>query len=253
METVTSVYKKNYHIDLRDVDFTKKLKLSTLFGYFQDSASLAAENLGAGIEILENKFGVAWVLTRIRVDIMRNPEWDEEIIIETWPLEPSKVEFDRDFLVKDQYGNTIIKAVSKWVIMDMIERKLRRSELIGLQFPEAHRERALNCKLEKLKDFGRLETAYHKVIRYSDIDFNGHLNNSKYVDYIMDCFPVEDYRSYAIQTIDLHFNHEAMPGDTLTLNKDISMIDKNVIYIEGVNNKENKGVFKSQIVIAANN
>ncbi len=250
MELPTTIHRKNYHIDLRDVDFTKKLKLSTLFSYFQDIASMAAENLGAGIETLEKKFGVAWVLTRIRVDIARNPDWNEEITIETWALEPSKVEFDRDFLVKDKNGKTIIKAVSKWVIMDIKERKLRRTELIGLQYPENKIGRAIDCKLGKLKDFGKPEKVYNKVISYSDIDFNGHLNNSKYVDYMMDCFPVEDHKTYVVQSIDLHFNHEALPGDTITLIQDISLADEKIIYIEGINKAENKNVFKSQLSIA---
>lgn len=65
-----ATFKMKYHIDLRDVDFTKKLKLSTLFSYFQDIASMAAENIGFGIETLERKFGVAWILIRMRVDII---------------------------------------------------------------------------------------------------------------------------------------------------------------------------------------
>lgn len=249
MGSVSSVFKRNYHIDLRDVDFTKRLKLSTLFGYFQDIASLAAEDLGYGIETLEKKFGVAWILTRIRVEIIRNPIWDEEITIETWPLEPSKIEFDRDYLVKDANGEIIIRAASKWVIMDIKERKLKRSELIGIRYPEKMTVRALDSKLGKLKDFGKLESAYNKVIGYSDIDFNGHLNNSKYVDYIMDCFHVKDHKNYTLQTIDLNFNQEALPGDSITLYKDTSGLDENLIYIEGVNQKDNSLVFKSLITL----
>ena len=249
MTAVSSVFKGKYHVDLRDVDFTKKLKLSTLFSYFQDIASLAADELGFGIATLEKKFGVAWVLTRIQVNIERFPTWDEEITIETWPLTPGKVEFDRDYLVKDANGNIIIKAVSKWVIMDMKERKLKRSELIGFHHPADRTERAMEGRLAKLKDFGQLDIAYNKVIGYSDIDFNGHLNNSKYVDYIMDCFPVEDHQNYAIETIDLHFNQEALPGDSITLYKDVSRMDENTVYIEGINQRNSSVVFKSLVTI----
>lgn len=249
MATTSSLFKKKYHIDLRDVDFTKKLKSSTLFGYFQDVASLAAENLGFGIETLNEKFGVAWVVTRIRVEITRMPIWDEEIIIETWPLEPSKVEFDRDYLVKDINGDVIIRAVSKWVIMDIKERRIKRSEVIGIHYPEKITKRALEGRLVKLKNYGQLEEVYTKVIGYSDIDFNGHLNNSKYVDFMMDCFPIEDHKNHSIQTIDINFNHEALPGDTITLYKDISKLGENVIYIEGINQTDKNVVFKSEVVI----
>jgi acyl-ACP thioesterase len=87
------------------------------------------------------------------------------------------------------------------------------------------------------------------VIGYSDIDFNGHLNNSKYVDYILDCFPVEDHKNYMIHTVDLHFNQEALPGDSITLCKDLAKMNENMIYIEGINQKDSNVVFKSLITV----
>lgn len=245
METVSTIYKKDFHIDLRDVDFTKKLKLSVLFSYFQETASEAAELLGFGIDTLREKFGVAWVLTRVRVEIDRIPRFDEKITIETWPLEPGKVEFERDFLVKDANGDTIIKAASKWVIMDINTRRLKRSDLIGLRYPEKITERAIPGKPAKLNAVEQPEEVYTKVIGYSDIDFNGHLNNSKYVDYMMDSFPLEVHQSRTIQSIDIQFHNEALPGDAITLYK--AGVDENFVYIEGKRKTDNKDVFKSAI------
>lgn len=245
MEPVT-VFKKNYHVDLRDVDFAKQLKLSTLFGYFQDIASLASINLGFGIHTLEKKYGVAWILMRIRVDIIRHPVLGEEITIETWPLEPKKLEFGRDYIVKDQDGNIIIRAISTWVIMDMKARKLKRAETIGITYPEIITERAIDSELGKLKHTGALEPAYKKVIGYSDIDFNGHLNNSRYVDYIMDCFNLEEHKEYSVKSIEVHFMNEALPGDTIVLSKDTSAMESNHVYIEGVSEKDKHIVFKAK-------
>lgn len=244
-----SIYKKKYLIELSDVDFTKKLKLSTLFGYFQDIASMAVDNLGIGIDTLEQKYGVAWILIRIRVDIIRYPEWNEEITIETWPQEPKKLEFERDFLVRDADGNVIIKAVSTWIIFDIKTRRIKKSELIAIEYPLIVKTRAIDCKLEKLKDFGRLETVYKKVIGYSDVDFNGHLNNSKYIDFITDCFDIEKHKKNSAKTIEVNYINEALPGNTITLYKDISDLNSNMLYIEGVNEEDGKVIFKAQIEI----
>lgn len=243
------IYKSNIHVDLRDVDFSRKMKLSSLFSYFQDIASFAADELGFGIERLAKEFGVAWVLLKIRVDIERLPEWDEEITIETWPIQPKRVEFQRDFLVKDKNGNVIIRAVSVWVIMDIKERRLKRADMIGLRYPELSRERAIETRLGKLKDFGQLEEAYKKVIGYSDIDFNGHLNNSKYVDFIMDCFTIVEHEKYEVQSIEMNFINEALPGNTITLYKDISNRQNGIVYVEGRNENDNNTVFKSIVHI----
>ncbi|GGE35172.1 acyl-ACP thioesterase [Pullulanibacillus camelliae] len=249
MDAQSSLFKRTYHVELRDVDFTKQLRISTLFSLFQEIASLASEELGFGIETIEKKFGVAWILTRIRVDILRRPQWDEEVTIETWPLEPGKIEFDRDFLVRDTEGHILIRATSKWVIMDVKNRKIKRGDMIGIRYPEKRTERAIAEKLGKLKSSGKLEPVYNKVIGYSDIDFNGHLNNARYIDYIMDCFNLEDHTDHPIQSIDLNFHQEALPGDTLTLYQDHSRLDEKVLYIEGINQTDNHMVFQSLLKI----
>ncbi|MCU9612011.1 thioesterase [Caldibacillus lycopersici] len=244
-----SLFKQKYHIDLRDVDFNKHLKLSVLFSYFQDIASLASENLGYGINTLKEKHNVTWILMRIRVDIIKNPMWNEEIVIETWPLEPNRLNFERDYIVRDMDGNILIRAVSSWVVMDITERKLKRSDVIGISYPEIIKDRAIDCKLGKLMDNGKLEEVYQKVIGYSDIDFNGHINNSKYVDFIMDCFPVEDHKNHRVKSIEVNFINEALPGDIITLHRDLTAVAKHEIYIEGQKNDHLTTVFKAKVLI----
>ncbi len=250
MEPV-SIYKRKYVIGFSDVDFTQKLKQSTLFGYFQDIASLAVENLNIGINELAQKFNVAWILMRIRVDIVRNPEWNEEITIETWPQEPKKFEFERDFVVMDKSGEPIMKAVSTWVIIDMDTREVRKSGLIGFEYPSYKKERALDCRLGRLKPAKQPEVAYKRIIGYSDVDFNGHLNNSKYVDFIMDCFSMANHKQYAVKSIEVNYMNEALPGEILVLRTDISAADANLIYIDGIDESGGKTVFKAQLEIRA--
>ncbi|WP_042147057.1 acyl-[acyl-carrier-protein] thioesterase [Paucisalibacillus sp. EB02] len=248
----TIQYKKNYHIELGDVDFKKELRLSALFGYFQDVANLAAESLGVGITQLVENYGVAFVLMRIRVDVIRNPKLDEEVTIKTWPLKPRKLEFERDYLVYDKNGKVIARAVSVWVIMDLKKRRLKRSEAINLEYPELIEDRAIEVSIGKLKGTENLQTAYHKTIGYSDIDFNGHLNNSKYVDYIMDCFQLAEHKRYRISSIEVNYLNEALPGDTLILKKDLSNMDQNIIFVEGLREEDEKVVFRSQVKIEEN-
>lgn len=249
MHNGSSVFERNFHIDLRDVDFKKELKLSTLFGYFQDIANMAAYELGAGIDNLSENFSVAWVLAKIRVEIIRIPVLGEEITIKTWPLPPKRVEFQRDFLVLDQDGKVIIRGISTWVIIDINDRKLKRADTIGLNYPEEITERAIDVKLGKLQDFGNIELAYKKVIGYSDIDLNGHLNNSKYVDYIMDCFPIEKHSNHQVTSIEVHFVNEALPGETIAMFFDSSESMSKIVYIEGKNDSSDKVIFRSQLSI----
>ncbi|WP_326910978.1 acyl-[acyl-carrier-protein] thioesterase [Sedimentibacter sp. MB31-C6] len=243
-----SICRKNYKVEVNDVDFNQKLKLSSLFMYLQDMATIHAERLGFGRNNLQN-YGVIWVLIRAKVDIIRYPKWNEEIAIETWPQQPNKIEFERDFIVYDSKGDIIARAVSSWVIIDIVNRKLKRSKLINPAFPLIDRERALVCQLGKLKANGILEPIYKKTVGYSDVDMNEHLNNAKYIDYIMDCFSLENHKKYFVQSIEIDYIHEALPGDSILLSKDLTQVDNNIIYIEGLNEKDKKVAFKSKVII----
>jgi medium-chain acyl-[acyl-carrier-protein] hydrolase len=247
------VYKKNYHIGLSDVDFTKYLKLSTLFNYFQDVASEAVDNLGIGINELERKYNVSWILIRVRVDIIKNPAWNDVITIETWHQKSRKLDFERDFIVRNSNGNVIVKAVSTWVIVDINTREIRRTDFINFNdYPCSIRERPLDCRLGKIKPFGTPDAVYKKSIGYSDIDFNGHINNSKYVDYAMDCFSIENHKKYSMKSMEINYINEAIPGDIVVINKDISALNASLLYIEGIDEIKNHVIFRSQVELGVN-
>jgi len=245
---VEAIYRKKHTVQVSDVDFSRKLKLSTMFVYFQDMATEHAERLGVGRDILQ-KDNLIWVLTSSRADIERYPVWNENIFIETWPLQPDKVNFERDFLVYDENNNIIARAVTNWVIIDISSRKLKRSKVINAEFPDAGRERSIDCTLGRINANGDMTEAYRKTVGYSDIDMNEHLNNSKYLDYIMDCFSVEDHKNYFTKSIEVNYIHEALPGETIILKKGIDDEDGNTVYVEGINGGNNSAVFKSRLKV----
>ncbi len=243
-----AIYRKKHMIQVSDVDFSKKLKLSTLFIYFQDLATEHSEILGKGRNVLQ-KDNLIWVLASARADVKRYPVWGESIFVETWPLQPDKINFERDFLVYDENDNIIIKAVTNWVIIDINSRRLKRAKALNSEFPEVDRERAIDCKLDRINTRSDTEESYRKTVGYSDIDMNEHLNNSKYLDYIMDCFSIEEHKNYFSKSIEIHYIHEALPGDTLILRKGIDESDKGIVYVEGTSENSDLVVFKSKLKI----
>jgi len=183
-----SKYMRKYHVSVNDADFTKKLKLSAAFNYFQEIASLHADNLGIGFNEIRPKYNVMWVLTRMKVEILKYPVWDQEIIVETWPQMPKRFHFERDFYMKDLNYNILAKATSIWVLIDIDTRELKPSDILTIKYPEIITERAIECNLGKIRPRGQKEFVYKRIIGCSDLDMNEHLNNSKYIDFIMDCF-----------------------------------------------------------------
>lgn len=201
-----------------------------------------------GRDVLQKKYGIIWVLNRVKGEVIRYPMFKEEITIETWPEPPEKVQFNRNFLVYDKDGNIIVRAFSQWVVIDFITRKLRRSSIIEEEFPKVDRERAIDCTQGKIKPSGKLNLSYKKTVGYSDIDINEHLNNAKYIDYIMDCFSLENHKKYSVKSIDIDYMHEALPGETIQLYTDTEDAKDNLVYIEGINENTKLTTFKAQIL-----
>lgn len=263
-----SKYTKEYEVMARDVDFQKKMKLSTIFTYFEDIAGLHAFNLGIGLEKISNELNLAWVLTRIKVEIIRYPIWNEKIILETWPHEPQKVKFNRDYFIKDINGNVIIKAASVWAIIDITTRELQKTDKLNFVYPEWNTEKAISGPNEKLKPFCEPVLSYKKVIGCSDIDMNEHLNNARYLDYVIDCFTMEELKAYRADSIDINYLNETLPGETVLLKKDskitrlgagesmavqqgdINNEKDRYVYIEGIKESDGVVLFRSKLTVS---
>jgi medium-chain acyl-[acyl-carrier-protein] hydrolase len=48
------------------------------------------------------------------------------------------------------------------------------------------------------------------------------INNSKYIDYAVDCFSIENHMDYGVKCIEINYICEVLPGDIIVLNRDIS-------------------------------
>lgn len=221
-----SIYKKNYHVDYGHADYFKRLKLSYLFNCFQNIAGLHSESTNLGIEKLQNEYGVAWVMVRMMLEINRMPGINEDISIETWPVSPKKMMIERNFIVRDKDGHILVSAISSWVILDLQKRQMVKIDsIISPQYPEFLESKAIDRKFEKLKPAGELHLVYKKLVGFSDLDINGHVNNAKYIDYISDCFSLEKHGKYSAKSIQINYVNEAVAGDTISLYKDTEEID----------------------------
>ena len=89
---------------------------------------------------------------------------------------------------------------------------------------------------------------HKRVVGYSDIDVNGHVNNAKYVDFIADCFSLAAHKSTESTPL-RSITATRLAGETVTLYKDISRLDQGLVYVEGVNAEGDKLIFKAKMGI----
>lgn len=241
-------YTKPYSVVARDSDFMQNIKLSSLFSYFEDIAGLHASELGIPRETLYEKHGCVWVVSRTKVEILKYPVWNDEVIFETWPQVPQRFQVDRDYYVKDKDGNILIKGSSIWVLIDYKTRHLVKTDILDDYSQGVVKERALESKLSQIRLKGEESTCYSRVIRNSDIDMNRHVNNAHYPDYVMDCYPIEFLKDHPVSSLQVNYLNEALEGEEIVFSKFISEDNPLKHYILGCSKVDNKQFFKAEII-----
>jgi medium-chain acyl-[acyl-carrier-protein] hydrolase len=161
------------------------LAVRSLCDFLQESAGNHIRALGVSVEDLLRR-GMTWVLARLRVQIRRLPVNGEQITVRTWHSGIDRLLALRDFTVCDAQGQTISSAVSAWLIMDTRSRRPVRPQGI-FNSPNAEGvPRAFAADLEKLAGCDEAASELSISVRWSDLDINQHVNNSRYAEWVVE-------------------------------------------------------------------
>lgn len=172
--------------------------------------------MGWSYDFLREK-NLFWALSRLHLEIDKMPDWNDTVTIKSAPQKPDLFYAPRDFLVYDAEGEILIRAMSYWIIIDLDTRRPTPPETFfsGYEFPTdkilfAHKPK----KLRKPKNSDVINN--HKIL-YSDIDQNKHVNNSRYVEFIMDGFPPKFWQKNKIKSMLINYSKEAVYGEELSI------------------------------------
>ena len=97
--------------------------------------------------------------------------------------------------------------------------------------------RATKIIAEKVKNN---EYVSNFKVRYSDIDFNKHVNNVKYVQWFMDSVPQEIREEYELKEIDILFEHECYYNDEIKCVCEIHKNEDNLLVLSNIQDKDGK-------------
>ena len=202
---------ETFRINSHDCDPAGCVRASLILRYMQETANLQLQNLGpTGDELAE--LGAAFILSRINISIYRPLHAWEEITVSTWGCESRGVSFNRCYQIHCG-GELVAEAASVWGLIGTTEHRLYRVDEIALGFGT---DEPLELDAPKRVHIPRelsLALVGERPIVYSDIDRNGHMNNTNYPDMLCDFIPgMENKRVIACS---ISFAGEARLGETL--------------------------------------
>jgi acyl-ACP thioesterase len=194
-----------------------KATLPTICNYLQEAASRHAELLGFSKSNFEaSGENITWVLTRMFVRMERYPAWEEEITVETFPRGGRRIVAWRDFEIKDSAGRTIGRATSDWMVIDLATRKLvpvpeAVFAVAGIDSASVFDSDPYTPRL-KFPVADQPSTPSSQRLNFraqnSHIDLNGHVNNVRYIEWLLESCPGREVRD-----LEIVFRSETLVGD----------------------------------------
>lgn len=206
-------HSETFTIRASEVGSGGQITLPALCSLFQEVAGNHALKLNFDITQLHEQ-DLTWVLHRMDIQIDRYPNWREKIMVETWPAAGDALRAYRDYRILDQEGNQIGACLSYWMMINLKTRKPTRmpKEVLDLRLSEI--DHVLPVKSDRISSFEEADATKKFVVRKSDLDMNEHVNNARFVEWLMETY--DDDKAYLIKNIDIMFMRESHAGDMIT-------------------------------------
>ena len=204
----TEKYKTMWH----DTDASRKVRPSELLVYMQETANRQFVSVGRDLDGERDSDGVGFILSKIAIDFNMPLYAYEDIEVETFTCDSRGFSFNRGFrILKD--GEEVARAASVWALVDVKEGKLIKVSDYSVGFenePIPITESPMRIKMPPAESFASVGK---RTIVYSDIDYNMHMNNTRYPNMLCDFMEIAD--TDRIVGMSLSYLHEAALGDTL--------------------------------------
>ena len=182
------MYTFDSRIRYSETDETGALSLLGVINYLQDCSTFQSEDIGLGVEYLEEKKR-AWLLSSWRIVIDRYPVLGERIKIGTWATSSKGIYGYRDFVIMDQDGNYLVRAESIWFFCDtekMVPVRVMPEDVAAYGNEEAL---DLGKAPRKILIPEEYEEGIPVTIATHHLDTNHHVNNAQYVDIAREAVP----------------------------------------------------------------
>ncbi len=223
-----SVFEKKFDIRTGDCDCMGNILPSALLDLFQSVAGEHANILNCGFDNLIQK-DLIWVMTKIRYSVIKSPEMYQSVIVKTWPLPAGKIILQREYLITDLKGNVLVKAEADWVTVHSRLRKIQPPvDVYPLKEDEFCIEQNFSDKMKRISTFETSGEGVATLPGYCDTDFNRHVNNTKYANFVLNAFPLKEGEKITDLQIDYH--KEIKSGEKIFL---FSQREENNLFVMG--------------------
>nr|WP_294530771.1 acyl-ACP thioesterase domain-containing protein [uncultured Blautia sp.] len=201
-------YRFEGRIRYSEIGEDKCLTLPAILDYFQDCCTFQAEEIGQGVEVVEERKR-AWVLASWQVVIDRYPAYGGTVAAITMPYAFKGFTGMRNFVLEGENGERLAYANSCWININTdtgLPARLTEEDCRGyvldtpLEMDRASRKIQLPEGMEAQEPF---------TVQKHNLDTHHHVNNCQYIRIASDYLP-EDFKIYQMRA---EYKKQAVLGD----------------------------------------
>ena len=214
---VKPVWTEEIRIKSSETDFQQKWKPAYVLNALLEAAGNHANYHGFGFYGMLDQ-DIAWVLSRLKIRFFDLPGMNEPVVIQTWLKGiQQKIFFMRDFNLTRPDGRPVAVASYAWLMINLKTRRLLPPQSVNMTFPYMTDMVALDESLEKIGVPDGLPERMTVDANYSAIDVLGHVTSTRYVEWVCDCFSLDEYRSRSLDWLQVNYVNESKPGERLSI------------------------------------
>ncbi len=210
------IYTEEFEVRWHDTDAKREMRPSEALAYMQETANHQFRTHARTLDEMRDHDGVGFILSRIAVDFLAPIHAYDLITVNTATCAGHGLCFPRRFEIRR--GNEVVaRAMSQWAMVRVADRTLVRAAEAPLFFgdePQIAVDMPLRYRVPREL---RFEPVGERRIVYSDLDYNMHMNNTKYPNMLYDFLP--DANTLRITGMSLSYHREAAFGDVLAIER----------------------------------
>jgi acyl-ACP thioesterase len=229
------LHKQDFLVLSNEADIHHLASVFSMGNYLQEAGRSHAEELGWGVNLLRTKKQF-WVLARLHIQLLKRPAPGQIVTVHTWPKGTDRHFALRDFLVFLD-DELICRATSTWALLQLPQRRpIALADLDKRMFTrkDVHAIPAVPDKIESPESTG--QRYLHNVV-FSELDQNGHVNNTRYINWMLDTFPTAFHRKHQVVELQANYLAEVFPDQEISIYRQEVSENRFIIEFQDTNNK----------------
>ncbi len=210
-----SFFTDSFRFSASEADIHQHMKLSAVLRHMQDAATRHLDSLGYTYSAMMGRNQV-FMLSKIEVNFFRQPAVGQMITAYTRPHPPKGAYFLRETsLAVDE--NLLCSSSSAWILVDFKTHQVLRPSSFDWNYPFDDVAFDGGIARRRLNEPQGVVSLGRRVIRYSDLDSNQHVNNAVYGDILFDYLPDSLLDGISLKSVTLLYEHEALLHDEIEI------------------------------------